>query len=104
MTASPAAGPLTWRGHPESEPATNPPTIPVISPAAGGAPEAMAMPMQRGSATRNTTIEARASWRSVWVEKMDRTGVFLNLAGEDRFAAWTLPACDAPLHPVQRLQ
>jgi hypothetical protein len=61
MTASPAAGPLTCRGQPDSAPVSRPPTIPVISPAAGGAPDAIAMPMQRGSATRNTTTDASRS-------------------------------------------
>lgn len=61
MTASPAAGPLTCSGEPAIAPTTMPPTIPVTSPAAGGSPEAIATPMQRGSATRNTTTEARAS-------------------------------------------
>ena len=35
--------------------------MPVISPETGGAPDAIAMPIQSGSATRNTTIEARKS-------------------------------------------
>ena len=43
------------------KPTTRPPMMPVIKPAAGGAPEAMAMPMQSGSATRKTTTDARAS-------------------------------------------
>ena len=38
--------------------------MPVISPAAGGAPDAIAMPMQSGSATRKTTTEARRSWEN----------------------------------------
>ncbi len=38
-----------------------PPTIPVIKPAATGAAEASAMPMHSGSATKNTTIDAKAS-------------------------------------------
>ena len=35
--------------------------MPVSRPAAGGTPEAMAIPMQSGSATRKTTMEARKS-------------------------------------------
>src|SRR6266550_9363754 len=61
MTARPAAGPLTWRGEPARKPTTMPPMMPVRIPAAGGAPEAKAMPMQRGSATRKTTREAERS-------------------------------------------
>jgi hypothetical protein len=37
--------------------------MPVMMPVAGGAPDATAIPMQSGKATRNTTIEAKASWR-----------------------------------------
>jgi hypothetical protein len=37
--------------------------MPVMMPAAGGAPEATAIPMQRGRATKKTTTEAKASWR-----------------------------------------
>jgi hypothetical protein len=36
--------------------------IPVISPSAGGAPEAIEIPMQSGNATRNTTMDARMSF------------------------------------------
>ena len=61
MTASPAAGPLTCSGEPAMAPTTMPPTMPVTSPAAGGSPDAIATPMQRGRATRKTTTEARAS-------------------------------------------
>ena len=56
MTVSPAAGPLTCSGEPASAPTTRPPTMPVIRPAATGTPEAMAMPMHNGSATRNTAM------------------------------------------------
>src|SRR5689334_18684661 len=35
--------------------------MPVISPAAGGAPEAIAMPIHSGNATRKTTTEASKS-------------------------------------------
>ncbi len=38
-----------------------PPMMPVMSPAVGGNPEASEMPMHSGSATRNTTIDARKS-------------------------------------------
>src|SRR5687768_5880493 len=46
-------------------PMRRPPMIPVTSPDAGGIPDAIAMPMHRGSATRNTTIDARKSWTIV---------------------------------------
>ena len=39
--------------------------IPVMSPAAGGTPEAIAMPMQRGSATRQTTTDDSRSCANV---------------------------------------
>lgn len=60
-TANPAAGPLTCSFEPARKPTTRPPMIPVIRPLAGGRPEAMAMPMHKGSATRNTTTEANNS-------------------------------------------
>ncbi|MNB98188.1 hypothetical protein D3C75_454330 [compost metagenome] len=60
-TARPAAGPLTCSGEPANQPTTRPPMMPVIRPLAGGSPEAIAMPMHRGRATRNTTTEASSS-------------------------------------------
>jgi hypothetical protein len=36
----------------------------VINPRAGGAPEAIAIPIHSGSATRNTTIDAMKSWKN----------------------------------------
>jgi hypothetical protein len=39
--------------------------MPVIKPDAGGAPDAMAIPMHKGKATRNTTTEARRSCAKV---------------------------------------
>ena len=61
ITVRPAAGPLTCNGEPASDPTTIPPTIPVIRPAATGTPEAIAIPMQSGNATRKTTIDAKKS-------------------------------------------
>ena len=61
---SPAAGPLTWRGLPASGPTTSPPMTPVMTPASAGSPQARAMAMHSGSATRNTTREANRSARS----------------------------------------
>ena len=61
ITVRPAAGPLTCSGDPPSAPATTPPTMAAISPASGGAPEAIAIPRDSGSATRNTTSEAGRS-------------------------------------------
>lgn len=47
------------------KPTTNPPTMPQMMPTAaafsGGTPDAMAMPMHSGNATRKTTMEARKS-------------------------------------------
>src|ERR1700747_3038580 len=45
------------------EPATMPPTTAAIKPATSGAPDAMAIPSERGSATRKTTSEAGRSYR-----------------------------------------
>ena len=39
--------------------------MPVIKPEAGGAPDAIAMPMQSGKATKNTMMDAGRSDRSV---------------------------------------
>lgn len=61
-TVKPAAGPLTCSGWPDMEPTTIPPTMPVMSPSAGGTPEATATPRHSGSATRNTTTEAMTSF------------------------------------------
>src|SRR5690349_8516389 len=58
MTARPAAGPLTCNGEPASAPTTMPPMMPVIRPFSAGTPDATAMPMHRGIATRNTTMDA----------------------------------------------
>ena len=70
MTASPAAGPLTWSGAPPIAPTRSPPTIPVTSPATGGAPDAIAIPMQSGRATKKTTTDARRSRPSHFGERM----------------------------------
>ena len=48
--------------------------MPVIRALAGLTPTATAIPMQRGSATRKTTIEARKSLRKV-LEKAVRRGL-----------------------------
>lgn len=61
-TVRPAAGPLTCSGEPPTAPATTPPTIAAIRPAMIGAPEAIAIPNDRGSATRNTTSDAGTSY------------------------------------------
>lgn len=57
----PAAGPETLMGEPLRYPITIPPTIPAIKPEIGGAPEAMARPRHKGSATRKTDSEALRS-------------------------------------------
>ncbi len=64
MTVRPAAGPETWSLEPPSRPATTAPTTAAMRPARIGAPEATAMPSERGTATRNTTIEAEKSARA----------------------------------------
>src|SRR5438094_8105659 len=46
-------------------PTTSPPMMPVRMPEAAGAPEAMAMPMHSGSATRKTTKEAEKACQKV---------------------------------------
>src|SRR5690606_16693649 len=56
----------TKSGAPAIEPIA-PPTIPVISPRSAGTPHATAMPMHRGNATRNTTIDAMRSRNHVGV-------------------------------------
>jgi hypothetical protein len=56
---------VTSSGLPANSPTTMPPTMPVIRPTAAafsaGTPEAIAMPMHSGSATRNTTTDANRS-------------------------------------------
>ena len=61
MTVNPAAGPLTCNGEPPSAPATTPPTMAAIRPASTGASDAIAIPSDSGSATRNTTSDAGRS-------------------------------------------
>ena len=50
-------------------PTMMPPTMPVMIPAVGGMPDASEMPMQRGRATRKTTMDARKSRPKVSLEK-----------------------------------
>ena len=61
IAASPAAGPLTPREELLTDPTTIPPMIPAIKPEKSGAPLARAIPKQRGSATKKTTILAGMS-------------------------------------------
>ena len=61
ITAKPAAGPLTPKAEPLEAPTMMPPTIPAISPANSGAPDARATPRHKGTATKNTTILAGRS-------------------------------------------
>jgi hypothetical protein len=61
MAVRPAAGPLTLKEEPLSEPTTMPPTTPAIIPEKSGALDARAMPRHRGRATRKTTIDAGIS-------------------------------------------
>ena len=62
IAAKPAAGPLTPILEPDNAPTTIPPTIPAIKPEKSGAQLANAIPKQRGSATKNTTILAGKSF------------------------------------------
>ncbi len=73
----PAAGPLTCNGEPAITPTTMPPMMPVMMPAVGGRPEASAMPMQSGRATRKTTTEARRS--ALTVDTSGREGALVPL-------------------------
>ena len=56
-----AAGPLTNKGAPEIAPTAMPPMIPVTIPRSADTPQATAMPMQSGNATRKTTMDANTS-------------------------------------------
>ncbi len=56
IIVKPAAGPLTESSEPDSKDTNVPPTIPAIRPAKSGAPEASAIPKQRGKATKKTAI------------------------------------------------
>ncbi len=51
----PAAGPLTLIWDPDKEPIITPPIMPAITPENKGAPDAKAIPKQRGNATKKTT-------------------------------------------------
>ncbi len=55
IAVRPAAGPETEIFELLIVPTTKPPTIPAMIPDNGGAPDANAIPKQRGSATKNTT-------------------------------------------------
>jgi hypothetical protein len=57
----PAAGPLTLNGEPLKSVTTIPPIIPDNNPENKGALQARAMPMQRGRATKKTTMPALIS-------------------------------------------
>ena len=58
---SPAAGPETANCEPLINETTNPPMIPEIKPAYKGAPDAKAIPKQRGNATKKTESPAGRS-------------------------------------------
>ncbi len=61
MTVKPAAGPDTHNCEPLKKETNSPHTSPAINPENNGAPDANAIPKQRGNATRNTTNEADMS-------------------------------------------
>src|SRR5690554_1832204 len=58
----PAAGPETLTLELLRKPTTKPPIIPAIIPDKGGAPEAKAIPKQRGRATKKTTNPGAKFW------------------------------------------
>ena len=68
-TVRPAAGPLTLSAEPLSKLTSTPPTMPVMTPASNGAPEASEMPRHSGSATKNTNSPAGASYPVVLNEE-----------------------------------
>jgi hypothetical protein len=72
MAVSPAAGPLTLNCEPLKEPMTMPPMMPAMMPLNNGALEARAIPRQRGSATKNTTIEDGKSAPNVFRYELAR--------------------------------
>ncbi len=57
------AGPPIWKREPPSAEIRKPPTMAVMSPLSGVAPEAMAMAMESGRATMATVRPATASVR-----------------------------------------
>ncbi len=57
------AGPPIWKREPPSSDTRKPPTTAVCSPCAGVAPEAMAIAIDKGSATMATVSPAMASAR-----------------------------------------
>ncbi len=61
IATSHAAGPETLKGELLMSPTTIQPMIPAISPLINGAPLAMAMPKQSGTATKKTAIPAGRS-------------------------------------------
>jgi hypothetical protein len=72
MSDKPAAVPLMPRADPLNGATTRPPIMPVIKPANNGAPEARAIPNDKGIDTRKTAIPAGKS--------------YLKLALRDRFS------------------
>ena len=74
IAVNPAAGPLTLVCEPLKSPITIPPIIPDKIPAKGGASEARAIPRQRGSATRKTTVPALKSREIVTMLNFDMVG------------------------------
>src|SRR5690606_39411831 len=63
MAAKPAAGPETLTWELLKKPITIPPMIPAIIPDSGGAPEASAIPIHSGNATKKTTSPDAKSLR-----------------------------------------
>ena len=63
-TINAPAGPPTWKRLPPSAETRNPPTMAVNNPLSGDTPEAMAIAIDRGSATIATVSPAIASARN----------------------------------------
>ena len=61
ITVRPAAGPETLSWEPLAHETTRPPMMPAIIPEKSGAPDARAIPRQRGSATKKTPMLAGIS-------------------------------------------
>src|SRR5688500_16262266 len=70
-----AAGPLTLVCDLLKIPATIPPIIPLIKPENAGAPEAIAIPIHKGTATRKTTSPDKASFLRVGKKPFIKKGL-----------------------------
>lgn len=69
-----------------------PPMIPVISPFSAGTPEAIAIPMHKGIATRKTTIDAVRSRPSSGIDGTETPGRVIVASGAGTTLVITRPA------------